>query len=237
MIDGGLVTVYELLKGSETLTGAGAQAVMGTAKLIGSAFLGELEPKAPAVQAAPGVGKITETEMLALLVHLSEPDGPFPSWRSMIDANFPMDLVNPPKGAAIPGYEGTKIWGNLPSDWKEKGLIWKRVSDEELASFPEAQRAMFEQFAPVRVFKPSQEAKNLLRGLRSLSPAVLEDSIRWYASEKAQQEGLRGGVGIPASQPSPTIAGAELFLRRGIREVGADERAAIEALRATRAGE
>lgn len=237
MIDGGLVTVNELLKGSETLSGAGAQAVMGTAKLIGSAFLGELEPRAPAVQAAPGVGKITEAEMLALMVHLSEPDGPHPEWRPMIDANFPMDLVNPPKGAAIPGYEGTKIWGNLPADWREKGLIWKRVSDEELASFPEAQKAMFEQFAPVRVYKPSQEAKNLLRGLRSLSPGVLEDSIRWYASEKAQGEGLRGGVGIPASQPSPTIAGAELLLRRGIREVGADERAAIEALRKTRAGE
>jgi len=237
MIDGGLVTVYELLKGSETITGAGAQAVMGTAKLIGSAFLGELEPKAPAVQAAPEAGKLTEAEMLALLVHLSEPDGPFPSWRPMIDANFPMDLVNPPKGAAIPGYEGTKIWGNLPADWREKGLIWKRVSDEELASFPEAQKAMFEQFAPVRVYKPSQEAKNLLRGLRSLSPGVLEDSLRWTASKEAQGEGLRGGVGIPASQPSPTIAGAELLLRRGIREVGADERAAIEALRKTRAGE
>jgi hypothetical protein len=236
MIDGGLVTVNELLKGSETLTGAGAQAVMGTAKLIGSAFLGELEPKAPAVQAAPGVGKITEAEMLALLVHLSEPDGPHPEWRPMIDANFPMDLVNPPKGAAIPGYEGTKIWGNLPADWREKGLIWKRVSDEELASFPEAQKAMFEQFAPVRVYKPSQEAKNLLRGLRSLSPGVLEDSLRLTASV-ASENGVQGGVGIPASQPSPTIAGAELLLRRGIREVGADERAAIEALRKTRAGE
>jgi hypothetical protein len=210
---------------------------LGTAKLIGSALLGELEPKAPAVQASPEAGKLSESEMLALMVHLSEPDGPFPEQRAMIDANFPMDLVNPPKGAVIPGYEGTKIWGNLPSDWREKGLIWKRVSEEELAGFPAEQQAVFEQFAPVRVYKPSQEAKNLLRGLRSMSPGVLQDSTRWYASEKAQQEGLTGQIGIPASEPSPTIAGAELLLRRGIREVGADERAAIEALRATRAGE
>lgn len=237
MLDGGVVTINELLKGSETIAGAGAQAALSAAELVGSALLGELEPAAPTVQAAPEAGKLTESEMLALLVHLSEPDGAHPEWRPLIDANLPMDLVNPTKDAVIPGFERTKIWRNVPSDWREKGYIWQRVTDEELSALPERERAAFETLAPVRIYKASPEAKSMLRGIRSALPGVLQDGTRWLASDKAQEIGLTGGTGIPASQPSPSIALAELALRRGTREVGADEKAAIEALRATRSGE
>jgi hypothetical protein len=237
MLDGGAVTVNELLKGSETIAGAGAQAALSAAALVGAALLGDLEPAAPTIQAAPEAGKLTESEMLALLVHLTEPDGSHPEWRPFIDANFPMDLVNPTKDAAIPGFERTKIWRNVPSDWREKGYIWQRVTDEELSALPERERAAFETLAPVRIYKASPEAKSMLRGIRSALPGLLQDGTRWLASDTAQGVGLTGATGIPASQPSPSIAFAELALRRGIREVGADERAAIEAMRATRSGE
>ena len=75
---------------------------------------------------------------MSLLLHLSAPDGQHPEWRHTIDANLPRKIVPPPKDSALasePGYKDLgplRIWKNLPPNWAEKGLIWERISPEEV---------------------------------------------------------------------------------------------------------
>ena len=243
-IDSGIVGVGEVLAGDKTVLDELGDVAGAGLRFAGGALLGELEPRTPTAK-APEAGVLADTELLGLLIHLSAPDGQHPEWRPIIDANFPRKIVAPPKDSALasePGYKDLgplRLWTQLPRNWKEKGLIWERVSPEEAESIAR-QFPNLAESAPtfVRVYALEPEAKTLLRGLRGRSQGVFDDAARYAAAAAAEGgPGAEGTVGVPAGTEDPRRVLIEAFSRRGVTEPGEAERKAAEALRATRSGE
>jgi hypothetical protein len=239
-LDAGVVGIGEVLAGDQTVLDELSEVAGAGLRLAGGALLGELEPRTPTAS-APQAGVLSDAELLGLLLHLSAPDGQHPEWRPFIDANLPRKIVAPPKDLALASVEGYKdlgplrLWSQIPRDWAKQGLVWERISPAEAAVLVK-QFPSLEDSAPtfVRVYALEPEAKTLLRGLRGRSQGVLDDAARYAA---AQQGGrMEGSVGVPAGA-EPTRVLIEAISRRGVSEPGEAERRAVEALRATRAGE
>jgi hypothetical protein len=241
-IDAGLVGVGEVIAGDKPIVDELGDVAGAGLRLAGGALLGELEPRTPTA-AAPQAGVLTDTELMGLLVHLSAPDGQHPEWRPFIDANLPRKIVAPPKDSALASVEGyrdlgpLRLWTQVPRDWAKQGLIWERISPEEAETIVRQYPALADS-APtfVRVYALEPEARTLLRGLRGRSQGVFDDAARYFASAAAQGA-LEGTVGVPAGTADPTRVIIEGITRRGLVEPGEAERRAVEALRATRAGE
>jgi hypothetical protein len=241
-LDAGVVGVGEVLAGDKTILNELGDVASAGLRLAGGVLLGELEPRTPTA-AGPQASGLTDTELMGLLIHLSTPDGQHPEWRPFIDANLPRKIVAPPKDSALASVEGYKdlgplrLWTQVPRDWAKQGLIWERISPEEAETIVRQYPDLADS-APtfVRVFALEPEARTLLRGLRGRSQGVLDDAARYYASAAAQGA-LEGTVGVPAGTTDPTRVLIEAATRRGLIEPGEAERRAVEALRATRAGE
>ena len=233
MLDSGVITLQEVIEGSTSAIEAGTDITLAAAGLAGKILLGELEPVQPTISPAAAKGKMTDTEMLGVLLYLSAPSGPYPEWRPLIDSNFPRALVPPPKGQGIAGFESSQAWRNIPSDWRERGLIWEVLPAEDVVQFPEELREVAAR--SVRVYRPEPEAKALIRGLRGLAPGLMQDGVRGLAADAVTNPAR--GVGVPASEPSLPRVATEALLVRGAIPPGQTVQAATEALRATRAGE
>ena len=246
-LDAGVVGVREVLAGDQPIIDELGDAASVGLRFAGGVLFGEIEPRTPSAT-APTAGILTDTELLGLLLHLSAPDGQFPEHRPFIDSNFPRKIVAPPKESALASEEGYKdlgplrIWSQIPRDWAKKGLVWERISPAE-AEVIVRQYPNLADSAPtfVRVYALEPEAKTLLRGIRALPFGVFGDALaefmRYGAAVEAEKAGLEGTVGIPAGTEDPTRVLIEAFSRRGVTEPGEAEKKAVEALRATRAGE
>ena len=242
-IDSGYVGVREVFAGDKPVLDELGDVAGAGLRLVGGTLLGELESRTPTAS-APEAGVLTEAELFGVLLHLSAPDGQHPEWRPFIDTNFPRKIVAPPKESALASEEGYKdlgplrIWKQIPRDWAEKGLVWERISPEEAEVIVQRYPNLAEN-APtfIRVYALEPEGRTLLRGIRGRSQGVFDDAARYYASAKAEQEGLEGTVGIPAGTEDPNRVLIEAISRRGVTEPGEAEKKAVEALRATRAGE
>jgi hypothetical protein len=242
-LDSGYVGVGEVLSGDlPVIEGLGDVAAAGL-QLAGGTLLGELEPRTP-IAADPVAGVLTDTELMGLLLHLSAPDGQHPEFRPFIDANLPRKIVAPPQESALASEEGYKdlgplrIWARIPRDWAKKGLVWERISPEEAESIARQYPNLADSVSTfVRVYALEPEAKTFLRIIRGRSQGVLDDAVRYAAASQAAQAGLEGTAGIPASTEDPKRVLIEALSRRGVTEPGEAEKKAVEALRATRAGE
>jgi hypothetical protein len=242
-IDAGVVGVGEVFAGDKPVLDELGDVAGAGLRLVGGTLLGELEPRTPTAS-APKAGVLTEAELFGVLLHLSAPDGQHPEWRPFIDTNFPRKIVAPPKESALASEEGYKdlgplrIWKQIPRDWAEKGLVWERISPEEAEVIVQRYPNLAEN-APtfIRVYALEPEGRTLLRGIRGRSQGVFDDAARYYASAKAAEQGREGTVGIPASTEDPYRVLIEALSRRGVTEPGEAEKKAVEALRATRAGE